>query len=156
MNEERNESVAYEKRDVNVRAILWTGVIIIISAILIHTAVWWLFRLFNRQEAHKGRPPATLVNARREPPPEPRLQSYPPADLNEMRAAENSELHTYGWIDRQKGVVHIPIEQAMTLLVQRGLPKTQEPSANLNQGVAVEASQGSNQVKKLADKGQSR
>lgn len=158
MNEERNESVAYEKRDIRVRAILWTGVAIIISAILIHTAVWWLFRLFDRQEAHKGRPPATLVNARREPPPEPRLQPDPPMDLNRMRAAEDSELHTYGWIDRPKGVVRIPIEQAMTLLVQRGLPKNQQPSlnTNVNQNVEADASRNSNGAKREAGKGRMR
>lgn len=136
----RNESVAYEKRDVNVRAILWTGVVIIVSAILIHTVVWWLFAFFNRQEAHKGRPPATLVNARRPQPPEPRLQADPPADLNQMRAVENSELHTYGWIDHEKGRVRIPIDQAMRLLVQRGLPQNQQPPPDANAGQSVQSS----------------
>lgn len=146
-----NESVAYEKRDVNVRVILWTGVIIIISAILIHAAVWWLFTTFNRQEAHKARPPATLVNVRRQPPPEPRLQADPPADLNQMRAVENSELHTYAWIDRQKGRVRIPIEQAMRLVAQRGLPDNQQPSSNANASRSAQSSAGSNEVKKQGE-----
>ncbi|MDQ3907181.1 MAG: hypothetical protein M3268_02435 [Acidobacteriota bacterium] len=124
-----NESVAYERKDVNAWAILWIGVVMIVAAVVIHTAVWWLFDLFDRREAQKGRPPATLVQTQRPAVPEPRLQTDAPADLNSMREAEKNELETYGWIDQQKGVVRIPVEQAMTILVQRGLPKTQ-PSAN--------------------------
>ncbi len=39
-----------------------------------------------------------------------------------MRAAEEKILHSYGWIDQQKGIVRIPIERAMELTAQRGLP----------------------------------
>ncbi|MCA1816432.1 MAG: hypothetical protein LC746_08525 [Acidobacteria bacterium] len=126
-----NESVAYERRDVNARAILWIGVVMIVAAVVIHTAVWWLFDLFDRREAQKGRPPATLVQTQRPAVPEPRLQTDAPADLNAMRETKKSELETYGWIDQQKGVVRIPVERAMEILVQRGLPKTQ-PNANAN------------------------
>jgi hypothetical protein len=128
-----NESVAYERKDVNAWAILWVGVVMIVAAVVIHTVVWWLFDAFDRREAEKGRPPATLVQTQRPAPPEPRLQTNAPADLNELRATEQDELESYGWIDQQKGVVHIPVEQAMTLLVERGLPKTQTP-ANQNEG----------------------
>jgi hypothetical protein len=31
-------------------------------------------------------------------------------------------LQSYGWIDQQKGVVRIPIERAMELTAERGLP----------------------------------
>jgi hypothetical protein len=39
-----------------------------------------------------------------------------------MREYEEQRLRTAGWIDRQAGVAHIPIEQAMDLVAQRGLP----------------------------------
>lgn len=123
-----NESVAYERRDVNARAIFWIGVAMIIAAVVIHTVVWWLFDAFDRREAQKGRPPASLVHAPRPAPPDPRLQTDAPADLRELRDAKERELESYGWVDRQKGVVHIPVEQAMTILVQRGLPKTPPPT----------------------------
>lgn len=128
-----NESVAYERKDVNAWAILWVGVVMIVAAVVIHTVVWWLFDAFDRREAQKGRPPATLVQTQRPAPPEPRLQTDAPADLDELRATKERELESYGWIDQQKGVVHIPVEQAMSLLVERGLPKTQTP-ANQNDG----------------------
>src|SRR5262249_58533171 len=55
-------------------------------------------------------------------PPEPRLQVSPAQDLREMRASEDARLNTYGWADQTAGVVHIPVEQAMQILAQRGLP----------------------------------
>ncbi|HYJ46126.1 MAG TPA: hypothetical protein VEV81_05885 [Pyrinomonadaceae bacterium] len=125
-----NADVSFEKRDVHARAILWVGIAIIVSAVIIHSAVWVLFDLFNAREAHKGKPPATLVNTKRQPPPAPRLQTDAPADLQEMRARETAALESYGWVDRQKGVVHIPVERAIDLLVERGLPKTQSTMPN--------------------------
>jgi len=124
-----NSDVAYEKRDVNPHAILWVGVAIIVSAVIIHFAVWGLFDLFNRSEARKGKPPASLVNMKRQPPPAPRLQTDAPADLQELRNREDAALESYGWVDRERGIARIPVERAMELLVERGLPKSQ-PAGN--------------------------
>ncbi len=55
-------------------------------------------------------------------PPAPRLQTDGEADLQRFRADEDRRLNTYSWIDKQKGVVRIPIEQAMKTLAQTGAP----------------------------------
>lgn len=52
----------------------------------------------------------------------PHLQLTPPEDLQKFRAREESELNSYGWIDRTAGVVRIPIARAMELVLERGLP----------------------------------
>lgn len=39
-----------------------------------------------------------------------------------MRAEEDQILSSYGWIDRERGIVHVPINRAITLLAQKGLP----------------------------------
>jgi len=52
----------------------------------------------------------------------PRLQISPPADLDNFRSREDVELNTYGWLNRTSGIVHIPITQAMDLLLLKGLP----------------------------------
>jgi hypothetical protein len=54
-------------------------------------------------------------------PPEPRLQVDPASDLGRLRRYEIEQLQTFGWIDRDRGIVHIPIEQAMQHLADRGL-----------------------------------
>ena len=53
---------------------------------------------------------------------EPALQIRPRDDLQEMRAREEERLHSYGWVDKKTGVVHIPIERAIELTIERGLP----------------------------------
>ena len=57
-----------------------------------------------------------------EPPPAPRLQIDPHADLTALRAAKNAQLSSYGWIDRPGGVIRLPIDRAMQLTAERGLP----------------------------------
>ena len=128
-----NTDVSYEKRDVNPRAILYVGISIIISAVILHFVLLWLFDLFNAREAHKGKPPATLVNTKRQPPPAPRLQTDAPDDLQEMRVHEKALLESYGWVDRGQGIVHIPMERAIDLLIERGLPKTQQTAENVTE-----------------------
>ncbi len=39
-----------------------------------------------------------------------------------LRAEQQEVLSSYGWIDEENGVVRIPVERAMSLLVERGLP----------------------------------
>ena len=51
--------------------------------------------------------------------PEPRLEVTPGKNLAELRAEEEAELSSYGWIDRTNQIVRIPIERAMELMAQR-------------------------------------
>ena len=55
-------------------------------------------------------------------PPGPRLQTDAAGDLQKFRADEERRLNTYYWIERDKGIVHIPIEQAMKSLAATGAP----------------------------------
>lgn len=52
----------------------------------------------------------------------PHLQVVPREDLLALQACDDRALNTYGWIDRGAGTVRIPIERAMDLIVERGLP----------------------------------
>jgi hypothetical protein len=52
----------------------------------------------------------------------PRLQTDPEAEMQHFRAEEEKWLNTYHWIDKQKGVVHIPIAEAMKKLARTGAP----------------------------------
>jgi hypothetical protein len=55
-------------------------------------------------------------------PPEPRLQTNPREDLLTLRQAEEQRLQSYGWVDKDAGIARIPIEEAMRLTLERGLP----------------------------------
>jgi hypothetical protein len=65
-------------------------------------------------EAGLERPQDTL-------PPAPRLQIHAVASWNAFRAAETARLSSYGWMDRSTGAVHVPVERAMELVLERGV-----------------------------------
>jgi hypothetical protein len=54
--------------------------------------------------------------------PAPRLQTSPQSDLAAFRERENRRLSTYGWLSRDRNTVHMPIERAVELTLERGLP----------------------------------
>lgn len=54
--------------------------------------------------------------------PNPTLEEDERGQLNGIRLEEENTLYSYGWVDEKAGTVRIPIERAMELLVQRGLP----------------------------------
>ena len=54
-------------------------------------------------------------------PPQPRLQTNPPEDLARFRVDEEKQLNTYYWVDKQKGLVHIPIDEAMKRIAADGI-----------------------------------
>jgi len=54
-------------------------------------------------------------------PPTPRLQTAPKTDLERLRMTEERRLNSFGWVDRDKEIARIPIDDAMKLLVHRGM-----------------------------------
>jgi hypothetical protein len=70
-------------------------------------------------------------------PPFPRLQVSPRVQLNQFRARENQELTNYGWVNRTTGIVRVPIERAIDLVLQKGLPTR----TNLSSGKGPSAAQ---------------
>ena len=120
---DHNPGVHHETTDVNISAIILSGVALMVSAVLISFVVWVLFKYFESREARRLAPEYPLAATQEiRVPPEPRLQTNPREDLQDLRAQENQILNSYGWIDKNTGVVRIPIDEAMKLVVQRGLP----------------------------------
>lgn len=68
--------------------------------------------------------------------PNPRLEEDERGQLNGIRLAEEETLHSYGWVDEKAGTVRIPIERAMDLIAQRGLPVRLQGAASESGGHA--------------------
>lgn len=95
-----------------------TLAVIIVGVILV---AYVLFRSFATVLVKRQAAPSPLSYTR-EPTPGPRLIVNSGQDLKAMRAAEDAILHSYGWVDRTQGIVRIPIDRAIDILVARGLP----------------------------------
>jgi hypothetical protein len=122
-----NVEVHHEESDVNIAAIFGFGGGLIVVAAVVLLVVYVLFGFFDGR-ARLGAPaeyPLAVQQGDRLPP-EPRLQTNPREDLSELRAREDGILESYGWVDKNAGVVRIPIEVAMKLTLERGLPARQE------------------------------
>jgi hypothetical protein len=82
--------------------------------------------------------------------PNPKLEEDERGQLNDIRSNEEKELYSYGWVDEKSGTLHIPIERAMDLIVQRGLPV--RPHAESGDG-SVAKTQRNQQSGKTQDTG---
>ena len=99
-----------------------------VSAVVIHVGLGVLYQLMIQQALETGQQPYPLATAEQRLPPTPRLQQFPHNDLYQFRLGEESLLHGYGWMNRNAGVAHIPIEDAKRLVRERGLLPSREDS----------------------------
>jgi hypothetical protein len=125
----------HEERDVPLRPLIISGMSLALLVGLSLLIMWLLFDYFAARRARLEAVPSPMFEARQLPP-EPRLQVSPQQDMRQMRATEMAALHSYGWVDRQAGIVRIPIERAIELLAERGLPAGRE-----GQGVGEKGAQ---------------
>jgi hypothetical protein len=119
----RRVSTGHETSDINIRGVLGFGVGLLIAGVAIHVLVLLLFTVLSSSESRRGAQPQFPLAAGQENrlPPEPRLQTNPRQDLRDLRSQEETILHNYGWVDRNAGIVRIPIDRAMRLTVEREL-----------------------------------
>jgi len=124
----------YEHSDANIRSLVqfafWLGVVILLAIL----GMRWIFGYFARVQ--QLGPPASPFENTRVLPPSPRLQVAPRAELQNYRDAEQEQLSTYGWVDQHNGVVRIPIDRAMDLVLQHGLPVRAAGAAGTPSGSA--------------------
>jgi hypothetical protein len=115
------EGKGHEKKDADVTTIALITVGVLLLVLLVQLTVWMTLRHLRLRRAEREQGPA-LANESVKRFPDPRLQIDPATDLATMRASDLRELDTLGWMDRKAGAFSIPIERAMQLLSERGLP----------------------------------
>jgi hypothetical protein len=127
-----NPENRFDHGDVNYKAISKFAIGLIITAIFSIGLVLGIFQYLLHRE---GGVPASRIESpaqdARQLPPAPFLEVTPSEDEVQMRAAENRILTHYSWLDQDNGIVRLPIDRAMDLIVQRGLParKTNGPQS---------------------------
>jgi len=119
------EGAAYEHTDAAVGPVAKFLFWLFVAAVLTHFGLAGVYKLLVdqgvKQEASERRYPLAASEESRLPP-VPRLQQFPHNELYRFSIEERDRLETYGWENKAAGTVHIPIEEAMKLTVERGLP----------------------------------
>jgi hypothetical protein len=136
-----NETVRFEPTDVATRPVALSVLGLAAFTIIFTIAANYVY--FGLAERAKATSPAANPLAEQyaaKQPPEPRLQLRPKDDLTQLRAAEEKSLSTLAWVDKEAGVVQVPIERAMEMLIAKGLPARQGevPASMSSHGEAPE------------------
>ncbi len=126
--------VRFEESDINARYVVFAGIAVLLFSYLCIGIIYFFFETLAHQHTKESPPPLPVTAQSLHGvylPPEPRLQKDPQLDLQEYMAAQNAKLNSYGWVNEQAGVVSIPIDRAMDLIVQRGIPPEKAPPGNM-------------------------
>ena len=115
-----HQTRGYETRDANTRGVLGFLAVLFLVLNLVLFGTWRLFRHFSVTEQPPA--PASPFASERQVPPAPDLEVNGREDFQKIYAEQQQELESYAWVDRKAGVVRIPIERAMDLLLEKGLP----------------------------------
>jgi hypothetical protein len=82
-----------------------------------------LFNFFNGELTKEDATlPQVIQDQRPKLPPEPRLQRFPKQFVKDLKAAEQAQITSYGWVDQTNGLVRIPIDEAIDAVAKAGLP----------------------------------
>lgn len=112
----------HERSDVRVRPLGIFLVVLVASMLLVGVVVQWMFGALERIAAEGDPIRHPLAESDRQTP-GPLLQVSPRQDLDVLRADEMEELATAGWISREQGIARMPIDRAIQLTAERGLPE---------------------------------
>lgn len=136
---------AFERRDIRISGVVWFLVGLAVAGVIITFAVNGFYHyLETRSEAQQAPVSPLVTNAPKDTRhlstdyrdylkqnfPSPQLEINERTQLDQIRSKEEETLATYGWVDQKAGVVRIPIERAIDLIAQRGLPTRTRESAD--------------------------
>jgi len=109
----------HETTDANAFKVAATTFSLVVLLVVVHYVCLWLFGYLHWQARQFDRTQSPLAEA--QAPPSPRLQKSPEKDYVAYRDREQQWLASYGWIDPKQGIVHLPVERAMQLVLERGV-----------------------------------
>jgi hypothetical protein len=117
----------YERSDALFGPTFRAGLAILGAMFLTAAIVVPIYRLLARDETRTQPAAATALpeEARRESAEaaaagSPRLVTSEPAALAAFRAQEDAFLTSYGWVEKDRGLVRIPIDEALRIVAAKG------------------------------------
>jgi hypothetical protein len=134
----------FEREDVGIRPVFGFLVSLVVTGVLVYYVIWGMFHFmdaYHRKHQHAKSPMVQAEQDTRESNtektyekiqqkfPEPRLEGNEVTEINDFRYQQDETLSSYGWVDQSGGVVRIPIDRAMQLIAQRGLPTIPQAGA---------------------------
>jgi hypothetical protein len=134
----------FEREDVSTKPLFGFLVGLVVTGVLVYYVIWGMFHFMDayaRKHQQSKSPMVQMQPETREPDtaqthekiqqvfPQPRLEDSETTEINDFRYQQDETLASYGWVDQSGGVVRIPIDRAMQLIAQRGLPTIPQAAA---------------------------
>ena len=126
MTDVNHNSISHETDTGDVRAIGVTGLVLAIGIAIILVLVWGIFQYLAHHPTVVSPSNPLAETDRPQFPPTPRIEEHPAIELYDLHTQEDHILSTYGWIDKNAGIVRVPIDRAMELQLERGFPVRRE------------------------------
>ena len=146
----------YERRDIGVGGVLYFLAGLVAAGLIVHFVVSGFYSYLEKRWSAEQSPISPLVekaptdtrHVQRDYPqtafPSPRLEEDERGQLNGIRTEEENTLNSYGWVDQKAGVVRIPIDRAMDLTAEKGLPvRSQSASGSSGDQASPSTKKGS-------------
>jgi hypothetical protein len=124
----------FERRDIGGTGVIYFFVAIVAATLVAAFLLVCMYKFLDKRSNAEQAPvnplvtnaPADTRHVRTDYPnsafPEPRLEKNERTQFNDVISGEEQTLNSYGWLDEKSKTVRIPIERAMDLIAQRGLP----------------------------------
>ncbi len=112
----------HEPTEIDPRPILYFVGGLITTTVVVHLLIFGQLSWYSREGTPAAGKVGPLPPLKRQPTAEPRLQEAYAIDLAVMRRREQAELGSSGWVDEKARTVHIPIDEAMRVIAEKGLP----------------------------------
>ncbi|HMD81153.1 MAG TPA: hypothetical protein VKE92_07585 [Anaerolineales bacterium] len=113
--------------NINFSAFLKAGLLLIIVAVVAHVGLWFVLEILERREAKLDPKPSPMFQKDQRAG-GPRLQVTEAQDYRKFLDSEQEILNSYGWVNAEKGVVRIPITEAIKQVVEKEKAAAMEPA----------------------------
>ena len=127
-----HDTVSFETRDVKARTIYGYLIVLAVAVLLSYVVCIFILHALDRMSAQSDTPPPPVREQMGKDyhtmPPEPRLQGVPghltdpQLDLRMKNEADTEANEKAGWIDQGSGIAQIPVQDAMKIIAEKGLP----------------------------------
>jgi len=118
---EQSVKAGHEVTDVHNAPLLTFFAVCAAFLVVVSLGLIWVFDHYRTTQRGASFVAQPFENERPVAPP-PQLQVEPRADIGRYYSSQQQILNSYGWVDKQNGIVRIPIDRAMQLTLQKGLP----------------------------------
>ena len=136
----------FEQEDLSSKSALYFLAGLVLVCVVVYLIVFGMYRFLDSYATAHQPPMSPMVtpeaDTRAVTPenaetfPQPRLEENERTQFRSFIEDQDRKLATYDWVDKDRGTVRIPIDRAMELIEQRGLPVHAEGTASAQSSAA--------------------